>query len=221
MKIIVIGCGRVGSALATRLSRAGHSVTVIDPEREAFERLGNDFTGRVLDGVGFDHETLERAGIRNCDALASVTSDDASNVIIARIARDVFEVKRVVARQYEQKHALLYQLLGIQTASTVNWVVDRLEQLLCAPALETAVTIGNGSVQIMDLHIPPDLAGSNLSSLQSPGETQVIALSRGGSTSLPSEDIVLQPGDLVHLAVAQGAESSLRERLVRKEDGQA
>jgi trk system potassium uptake protein TrkA len=216
MKTIVVGCGRVGSALATRLSQVGHTVTVIDPDREAFERRGRDFTGRVLDGLGFDKETLERAGINDCDALAAVTSDDASNVIIARIARDRYHVERVVARQYEQKRAILYQLLGIQTASTVNWVVDRLEQLLSAPDLGTALVLGSGGVEVLDLYIPPDLAGRPLSSLHRAGESQVIALTRGGLTTLPTEDLLLQAGDLVHLAAARGAKTEIAQLVVRK-----
>ena len=219
MKTIVVGCGRVGSALATRLSQVGHTVTVIDPDREAFQRLGRDFTGRVLDGLGFDKETLERAGIEDCDALAAVASDDASNVIIARIARDKYHVERVVARQYEQKHAILYQLLGIQTASTVNWVVDRLEQLLSAPDLGTALVLGNGGVELLDLYIPSELTGQPLSSLHHAGELQVVALTRGGLTSLPTEDILLQAGDLVHLAVARGAKTHVEELLVGKAGG--
>ena len=220
MKIIVVGCGRIGSALATRLSVVGHSVVVIDPEREEFARLGRAFTGRVLDGLGFDQDTLRRAGIHETDALAAVTSDDSSNVIIARLARERYNVARVVARLCEERHARLYQVLGIQTASTVKWGVDRLEQLLCAPTLEGTVTIGDGGVEIVDLYVPPELVGRAVSDLQIAGETQVIALTRGGATSLPSPGLLLQAGDLLHLGIARGVKADLVTRLVQ-EGGEA
>ncbi|PKO21291.1 MAG: potassium transporter TrkA [Chloroflexi bacterium HGW-Chloroflexi-1] len=213
MKIIIVGCGRIGSALALRLSTQGHTVSVVDPQREAFNRLGENFRGRMIDGVGFDRNTLLRAGIETADALAAVTPDDSSNVIIARIARNRFKVRRVVARLYDQHHANQYQVLGIQTASTAAWGVDRLEQMLCAPDLAEAVTIGSGGVEIVDLHLPPALDGQPIEHLQTLGELIVVALTRGGVTTLPKPGMRLQIGDLLHLGVPRGTLSHLREAL--------
>jgi len=221
MKIIIVGCGRIGSELAIRLSTLGHMVTVVDPQREAFGRLGEDFRGRMIDGVGFDRSTLVRAGIETADALVAVTSDDSSNVIIAHIARNRFKVSRVVARLYDQRHITQYQVLGIQTASTVAWGVDRLEQMLCAPDLAEAVSIGSGGVEIADLHLPPALDGQPIEHLQTLGELIVVAVTRGGETTLPKPGTRLQTGDLLHLSVPRGALPHFREALDQAGKGAA
>jgi len=213
MRIIIVGCGRIGSELAIRLSALGHMVTVVDPLREAFDRLGEDFRGRMIDGVGFDRSTLVRAGIETADALAAVTSDDASNVIIARIARNRFNVGRVVARLYDQNHSTQYRVLGVQTAPTVAWGVDRLERMLCAPELTATEALGTGGVEIVDLHLPAALDGRPIEYLPALGELVVVAVTRGGETTLPKPGMWLQTGDLLHLGVPRGTLPRLRETL--------
>jgi trk system potassium uptake protein len=213
VKIVIVGCGRIGADLAMRLSAAKHFVTVIDPKREAFDRLGEDFLGRTIDGVGFDRGVLIRAGIESADAIAAVTSDDSSNVIIARIARNRFKVPRVVARLYDPRHTNLYQVLNIPTASTVAWGVDRLEHLLCHSDMEEVLCVGNGNVRIVELHIPPGFAGQPVGSLQVMGEVTVAALIRAGESSMPGPDTLLQVGDILLLGVLKRALAGLQARL--------
>ena len=93
-----MGCGRVGSSLASELEAAGHSVAIIDQSREAFRRLGPDFKGRTVAGVGFDRDTLLEAGIETADAFAAVSNGDNSNILAARVARETYGVANVVAR---------------------------------------------------------------------------------------------------------------------------
>jgi voltage-gated potassium channel Kch len=96
--VVVVGCGRVGSALALNLHAAGHTVAIIDRRSEAFGRLGADFAGRTIVGIGFDRDRLKEAGIERAGALAAVTSGDNSNILIARVARETFGIDKVVAR---------------------------------------------------------------------------------------------------------------------------
>ena len=89
--IVIMGCGRVGSSLARSLEKRGHTVAVIDMEVESFRRLGPDFAGKTVKGVGFDREVLEEAGIEQADGFAAVSTGDNSNILAARVVREKFE----------------------------------------------------------------------------------------------------------------------------------
>ena len=126
MHIVIMGCGRVGSSLARQLGRAGHSVAVIDRDPAAFRRLGADFHGQQVTGMGFDRDVMLAARIMEAHAFAAVSSGDNSNIIAARVAREQFNVEIVVARIYDAKRAQVYERLGIPTVATVPWTTDRL-----------------------------------------------------------------------------------------------
>src|SRR4051794_33306646 len=121
-----MGCGRVGSTIAHSLEHFGHSVAVVDQSAEAFRRLGSDFAGRTITGIGFDRDTLTEAGIEEAGAFAAVSSGDNSNIISARVARETFGVDNVVARIYDPKRAEVYTRLGIPTVATVRWTADEM-----------------------------------------------------------------------------------------------
>ncbi|MEO9139551.1 MAG: TrkA family potassium uptake protein, partial [Jatrophihabitans sp.] len=126
MHIVIMGCGRVGAALSLQLAPLEHTISVIDQDPLAFRRLGENFPGRQVTGVGFDKETLVEAGIEHAGAFAAVSSGDNSNIIAARVARESFGVHRVVARIYDPKRAEVYERLGIPTVATVPWTSSRL-----------------------------------------------------------------------------------------------
>ena len=115
--IIVVGCGRVGSELATELSDEGHSVVVIEKKRDSLRRLTH-FHGKTIVGSGFDRDVLFQAEAAHADALAAVTSGDNTNILCARIARDHYNIKNVVARIYDPARAEIYMKLGIPTVAT-------------------------------------------------------------------------------------------------------
>ena len=115
-----MGCGRVGSSLAKSLEKRGHTVAVIDLNSEAFRRLGPDFAGKTVRGVGFDREVLLEAGIEDADGFAAVSSGDNSNILSARVVRETFGVDNVVARIYDPGRAEVYERLGIPTVATVR-----------------------------------------------------------------------------------------------------
>jgi trk system potassium uptake protein len=130
VRVVVMGCGRVGSSLSDGLSRLGHNVAVIDRDSTAFNRLSPEFGGERVLGQGFDRDVLLRAGVEGADAFAAVSSGDNSNIISARLARETFGVKHVVARIYDAKRAEVYERLGIPTIATVPWTTDRLLNLI-------------------------------------------------------------------------------------------
>jgi trk system potassium uptake protein TrkA len=201
MNSIIIGCGRMGVGVAQSLCQHHQSVTVIDPEATAFERLGTGFTGHTILGSGLDREVLLQAGIERADGLAAVTGSDDTNVVLARLARQVFRVPRVVARLHDPRHAAVYRQLGIQTIIPLTWGIQRLSELLCYTSLNTTLSLGSGEVDLMEVELPYLLAGRTVNELTLLGEIHVAAISREGRTFLPTLGTVFQAGDLVHLVV--------------------
>lgn len=131
-----MGCGRVGSLLATQLDEVGHSVAIIDQNREAFQRLPDSYQGSTILGVGFDKQILLEAGIERAHAFVSVSGGDNSNIISARLARTVFQVPRVIARIYDQQRAAIYNRLGIPTIAPVAWTAHEITKQLFDEPLE-------------------------------------------------------------------------------------
>jgi trk/ktr system potassium uptake protein len=211
MKVIIVGCGRVGAELALQLQQDGHEVTVVDKDPKAFYRLGPGFKGATVTGVGFDREVLLRAGVERADALAAFTAGDNTNVITARVARNVFRVPKVVARVYDPRRAEIYQRLGLQTVSSTAWGVSRAMQLLVHPELNIAVTLGDGDVEVVQLEVPPHWVGHMVNHVNVPGEISIVALTRQDKTSIPTLGTVFQDGDRVAVAVLVSARGRLEE----------
>lgn len=139
MHIVIMGCGRVGSTLAQTLEQQGHTVAVIDRDPTAFRRLGSGFGGRRVTGIGFDRDTLREAGIEEAGAFAAVSSGDNSNIIAARVAREMFGIENVAARIYDPRRAEVYQRLGIPTVATVRWTADQMLHAAAALRCRAAV----------------------------------------------------------------------------------
>lgn len=127
MKVVIVGCGRVGSRLALRLSSQKHDVTVVDEVREAFLRLGTNFGGATLQGSGLEGEVLQRAGARGADVVLALTSGDNRNLMVAQMAKHQFGVARSVARLRDPIRAAKFRELGIETMCTTTVVEGLLE----------------------------------------------------------------------------------------------
>jgi trk system potassium uptake protein len=140
-----MGCGRVGSTLAHSLEAAGHSVAIVDRDESAFRRLGTDFAGKQVVGVGFDRDTLVEAGIEQAGAFAAVSSGDNSNIISARVARETFSIKNVIARIYDPRRAEVYSRLGIPTVATVRWTADEMRARTACGATRPGICSSSSS----------------------------------------------------------------------------
>jgi len=213
MKIVVFGCGRVGSGLAMALSLRRHAVTVVDVDPAAFERLGGNFPGRTVRGSAVDRETLVAAGVDRADGVAAVTATDEANEICARMAMQAFRVPRVVARLYDPLKADMYRHLGVQTVTPVTWAVHRMADLLCHSHLDTVISLGSGEVDIVETEIPPLLVGRTVPELRVPGEIRVVAITREGRTFLPSDGTLFCKGDRLHIALLGASSDRLRTLL--------
>lgn len=115
MKIVILGCSRVGATLAAMLDREGHEVAVIDQVNEAFQRLPADFGGSEVIGNGVDEDVLIRANIKEADVFYAVTNGDNRNIMAAQIAREIFQVKKVVCRIYDPIREETFRELGLET----------------------------------------------------------------------------------------------------------
>jgi trk system potassium uptake protein TrkA len=137
VRVIIMGCGRVGARLSQLLAEDQHEVTVLDINERAFERLPPTFSGTPLVGNGIDVDVLRRAGIESVDAFAAVTQGDNRNIMAAQIAKYIFHVPRVVTRIYDPIRSDTYQALGIDAISpTVIGAASLYDRLMGEPVEE-------------------------------------------------------------------------------------
>jgi len=214
MHIIVVGCGRLGAELAINLDQAGHSVSLIDKERRGFQRyLPERWSGRAVLGVGYDRSILEQAGIEEADALAAVTGGDNSNILTARIARETYEVERVVARIQDPRRAIIYQRLGIPTVAAVAWATDQVMRKLLPDVRPSEWTDATGRVSLLEQTLPATWAGHKLAGIDEGDRYRLVAVTRAGNVHLATPDLVGQEGDVLHLLVQRDAVDDLDTRL--------
>lgn len=196
---MILGCGRVGSLLADELDRQGHSVAVVDQDARAFRKLGPDFGGLTVKGIGFDRQTLENAGIERAHAFAAVSSGDNTNILAARVARETYAVEHVVARIYDPRRAEVYQRLGIPTVATVTWTSTQIMRALLPMGADTQYTDPTGTVALAEVHVGVDWIGRRANELAETADARLAFVTRYGSTLFPDDRTVIQDGDLVYL----------------------
>jgi len=213
MRIIIIGCGRMGAGLALTMSQRGHAVAVVDKDPTNFERLGPSFKGEAIEGIGFDREVLLTAHIGKADGLAALTASDDVNVVIGRVASQVFHVPRVVARLYDPRKANIYGRLGLHTISPTIWGINQAADILCYSPLDAILNLGSGEVNIITTEIPPLLVGQTVTELTVRGEIHVVAISRAGKPFLPTLGTEFCWGDMVYLVVLATSTDRLRTLL--------
>ncbi|MDN5640637.1 MAG: TrkA family potassium uptake protein [Actinomycetia bacterium] len=196
---VIMGAGRVGVMLAHSLETAGHTVSVIDRDEAAFRRLRADFQGRQITGIGFDRDTLRRAGIEQAYAFAAVSSGDNSNILASRVARETFKVQHVVARINDPNRAEFYQRLGIPTVAAVRWSTDQvLRRILPEQDVTGDYREASGRLVLAELKLHPDWAGLPLERIEAAADVRIAFITRFGEGQLPGADTSYQQGDVVH-----------------------
>ena len=205
MKINIMGCGRVGEQVSRLMAREGHDVVVVDYDAAALARLGPDFRGRKIKGLGFDRQVLIDAGIERAEAFAATSSSDNANIIAARVARNVFHVPKVVARLYDPRRAEIYRRLGLVTISSTTWGAERIHELLTHADLDPVLTFGSGEVSLIAIETPPQLVGRTVKDITVPGEIGVVVLTREGKGLIPALGAQFRAGDLIYFVVLASA----------------
>lgn len=213
MHVVIMGCGRSGSRLAQHLSRQGHSVAVIDRNPTAFHLLGADFDGTTVTGVGFDSNALIEAGIERADAFVAVSSGDNTNLVSSKVAKDVFQVPRVIARIYDPRRAEIYKRMGIPTVAPVTWGVNTILDYLFVGGVTEEELVRGGEIEMLelDIHIPGKLAGRKVSEFEIPDQIKVISIERRDEAFIPGADTTFEKGDLAHVCVHRQHMDRMRE----------
>ncbi len=213
MRIIIVGCGRLGSGLARELTSKGTDVTVIDNDPARFSALGKDFSGTTLLGVCFDKDLLEQAMIDRADAIVACTESDQVNALVARIARNVYAVPRVIARLYDPRKASIYQALGIQTISTTSWGIQRAKEILSYSELDSVMEIGTSTAEMVRIEVPELLIGRPVSDISHIGEFHVVYIVRSNAAFLPVLGTVMERNDILYIATTVAALPKLKSAL--------
>jgi trk system potassium uptake protein TrkA len=220
MKTIIMGCGRVGAEVSRLMSKEGHDVTVIDCDERIREKLGPDFRGKIVVGVGFYRDVLIRAGIEQADAFAATSDSDDANIVAARIARNIFHVPRVVARLYDPRRAEIYRRLGLSTISSTAWGAERIRQVLTHSELDARGSFGSGEVTLFMLEATPPMVGRTVNAIVVPGEISVVAITREDKAFVPVLGTEIRAGDLIHYAVLSASMDRFEQLLGIGEGGQ-
>jgi len=203
MNVIVVGCGRVGSQLATLLSVEGHNVVVIDRDTDAFKRLGTAFNGVTIKGLGFDEDVLEEAGTRAADAFAAVTNLDNTNLMAAEVARKLFEVPHVVARLYNPVRERTYQQLGLDYVCGTTLVAETLLDKLRSGHGHHVSQFGD--IELVQFKASGAIEGKRVEEVEIVRKFRISAVARGEETFVPEPEAILHAGDIIVASVKEDA----------------
>ena len=214
MNFFVIGCGRVGSELAFRLYKNGHQVVVIDINRDALNTLSPEFRGRIIEGDALAEQMLERAGIAEADGVATVTNSDTLNAVVAYIARTLYKVPIVIARNYDPIMLPVLKAFGLTVVSSTSWGAKRIQEMLLDPAFRSVFSAGNGEVELYEMLIPPSWEGKLLKELLNGNpDCLPVALIRAGRAQLPNTETILRANDVLNVSATFDGVQSLRLRI--------
>jgi trk system potassium uptake protein len=219
MRIVIMGCGRVGSELSHALGEAGnHEIVVIDKKPDAFYRYPPGEHARQIVGLGFDRDVLEEAGIKEADAFIAVSSGDNSNIVSARVALEHYHVPKVIARIYDPRRAEIYGRLNIPTVATTTWGIKQIQLMLLHDRQEVREALGGGSLLRVRVPVPPHLVGKPVTALNVDGKILIAGVSRGGAGFIPTASSTLQEGDYLIVMVAKDSMDLLDEQLAATGD---
>jgi len=210
---VVVGCGRVGSDLATQLSEAGHSVAIIEKNPDAFKRLGSSFNGEKIVGSGFDRNSLSKARAQDADGFAAVTNGDNTNILCARIAQTTYNITNVVARIYDPKRARIYERLGIPTVATVAWTTNQVKRWLLPSDDSVGWSDATGTLHLVERILPDQKAGKLLQELNVGDDVRVVGVVRGSEGRLDLDGLYGQEDDIIVVLVTTHGLSILDESL--------
>lgn len=220
MRIVIAGCGRVGSDLALTLSEEGHDVSVIDNRPGVFDRLGSTFNGTTHEGLGYDVRLLRDAGIEFADAFVAATDSDNANAMAVQVAKRVFGVPKTIARLDDPAREDAYRALDVQFVPGARLTSKVIHEQIVREEFSYHVTFSGGDVEIVEMIIGAEGDGRPVVDLEVPGDLRVAAVYRGQRTLIPDDDFALAHGDLVVAAARSGARKKIRRYLAVKEDRQ-
>jgi trk system potassium uptake protein TrkA len=213
MKVLIVGCGRLGSELAARLFQRGHEVSVVDENEEAFTKLPANFEGRINQGEAINRDVLHRAGIEHMDTVAIVTDSDVLNAVVGHLARTYYNVRNVVVRNHDPRYRPILEAFDLQVVSAMSWGAQRIEEMLYDNVVKTVFSAGNGEVEIYEFAIPDAWSGRTIGDLMPSSACIPVSVTRAGRAVLPSSNLVLETSDVVHVSATLEGVDVLRNRM--------
>ncbi len=214
MKVLIVGCGKLGSALALELYRRGHTISIIDLDPVKFYDLGADFNGTQIVGNGMDKEILEEGEIEYTDILVAATGSDEINSVIAKIAKDVYYVKHVIARIYNPRKAKIFEALGIRTISSTGFAVDRAIELVSFNAFDSLVILGrDASTEIVRIVATHNVEGMFVNDINDGNDIKIVAIVRDDTSFIPQLEDEIKTGDILYIVTRSKAKNTLKNIL--------
>lgn len=162
MNILVIGCGKVGSKLASILSRNDNDVSVIDKNEASFDSLDNDFQGFTFTGFPIDLDILRSAGAENCDILAAVSSNDNVNIMVSQLAKEIFKIPIVIARIYDPNRKDVFSHFGIHTICPTNLTVSSVISAISNVKTINNINIGAHTITLSTISPTKSMIGQKI-----------------------------------------------------------
>jgi trk system potassium uptake protein TrkA len=212
MRYLIVGCGRVGSALAKLLDADGHEVIVVDENAAAFKRLGQRFKGHEVVGTGIDYDVLKRAGAASADGFIAVTNGDNRNIMAALIAQRMFKIKRIVARIYDPPRGQMYRELGVETVCPTTVGAKLIRDVLMEAPWDSQ-TFDFGKLTSLSVVVSASEAGKHVNEIEDPGRIRIGAVRRKTrDVVVASSDLILEEGDELSAVVAPEAISEFAQR---------
>jgi trk system potassium uptake protein TrkA len=212
MRYVIVGCGRVGSALAKLLDSDGHEVIVVDENAAAFKRLGPKFKGHEVVGTGIDYDVLKRAGAASADGFVAVTNGDNRNIMAALIAQRMFKIKRIVARIYDPPRGQMYRELGVQTVCPTTVGAKLIRDVLIEAPWDS-LNFDLGKLTSLCAVVGSADAGKRVRDIEESGRVRIAAVRRSvNDVMVASSDLILEEGDEISVVVAPNAISDFAKR---------
>jgi len=215
MRVVIAGCGRVGSQLVTHLDHENHNVVVIDRDPRAGERLSKTFHGEFHTGLAFDLDVLHEAGIEEAAAFVALTNYDNTNLMAAEVGRGIYGVRRVVSRLFNPDKEETYQALDIDFVNGTSLLAEQVMQRLLPRRPRILSRTANNRVLIVEFEYPERRQAVRASKLEGEEMLRVGLVARGGDTAVASPETVLRGGDTVVAAVLAPRLGRLRRLLAR------
>ena len=218
MRIIVVGCGQVGSALAYQLYKQGHVVTVIDQNKSAFDHLPGDFQGQTIEGDAMTKNVLLRAQIEDADAVVVVTRSDSLNALVAYIAKTEYHVGNVVASNTDPRQRSIQESFGLSVVSSTSWGAHQFIELLSGTPLRAIHFDSDPNLTVYQLQVPESCQGRNLQEFLPDDKYTKLSLVRSNQQMPVSSVQILETGDVIYLMADAAEIELLRSQLSSQQE---
>ncbi len=213
MRVVIVGCGRLGAELAGRLFSRGHEVSVIDMNEQSFGKLPANFEGRINEGEALNFDVLHRAGIEKADAVAAVTDSDIINGVVGHLARTYYHVPNVVVRNHDPRYRPILEAYNLQVISALSWGSQRIEEMIYHADVRAVFSAGNGEVEVYEVAVPSEWGGRTLKDLLGENSCVPVSFTRAGRAELPSMNMPLEEGDIIHVSATLDGVEALRQHI--------